>query len=322
MHCLRRIIPVMIIMGLCQWAYGQEARMFKKEISLVTDNDNYTLQRRDGYYTNGFNIAFQHLARSVRSRTQKAIMRYELGQMIFNPYKYSIIDPEQMDRPFAGYLYAKLGRSRFFKNAANLQYGVMLGLLGPSSGAQSVQRKYHDLINIYEVRGWGYQLKSEPSVNFQFQYTHPLSGPLKQGQIVDLHAVGKASLGNAFTNATAGLLFRIGLIESADQSTAWNSKLHHTGPSYLHHNEAFIFFQPEVMFQAYNATLQGGLFRDDKGPVVAEINPWLYQHRVGFMYAGPAFSLTLAVIHRTREAKRMVRKENYGSIGMSFRIKN
>src|SRR5689334_10267948 len=112
------IIIVLVLLG--QWAAAQERRnYFTKEAILLTDNDNYLVQKRDGYYTNGFYFALQQL---TRKPTHKVIMRYELGQMIFNPYKYSITQPENMDRPFAGYLYVKATRSRFFATGANLQY--------------------------------------------------------------------------------------------------------------------------------------------------------------------------------------------------------
>ena len=287
---------------------------FTKEAILITDNDNYLVQKRDGYYTNGFYFGYQHLTKKPGA---KVIMHYELGQMIFNPYKYSITQPEFMDRPFAGYLYVKANRSRFLKSGANLQYGVSIGTIGNASGAQQIQRAYHKLINIYPVEGWGYQLKNEAGLNFNAQYTHPL---IKQSRVIDIHAIGKANLGNTFTNATAGLLVRIGWFENADQSVAWNSRLHRSDPTYLHRREFFAFYQPEGMLQLYNATLQGGMFRRHKGPVTADIEPWLYQHRVGLMYASRRISTVVAIVHRTKEARTMRRAENYGSILLSYRF--
>ena len=82
---MRRIIPALIIMMGCQWVQGQHQKAFKREISLISDNDNYNVQKRDGYYTNGFNFSFQKLAVPYDPRTQKVIMRYEIGQKIFNP---------------------------------------------------------------------------------------------------------------------------------------------------------------------------------------------------------------------------------------------
>ena len=292
---------------------------FSKEFSIISDNDNYLVQKRDGYYTNGFYFSLQHLSKTKKPQ-QKAIMRWELGQMIFNPYKYSITNPEMMDRPFAGYLFVKATRSKFFRNNANFQYSLSIGTIGKSSGAQQTQRTYHNIINIYPVEGWGYQLKDEIGVNLSAQYSHPLTGNLAHGQVVDLHAVTKASLGNTFTNATAGVLLRIGLMENANQSVAWNSRLHKTAPQYLHRREFFAFYQPEAMLQLYNATVQGGLFRNDKGPVTAEIQPWLYQHRVGLMYAARRVSAALGIVHRTKEARSMRRAENYGSIQLAYRF--
>jgi lipid A 3-O-deacylase len=317
----KSIIAGVISITVSQLALSQRlSRAYTKEISVITDNDNYLIQKRDGYYTNGFYFSFQHLVQPKDPRTQKATMRYELGQMIFNPYKYSITDPENMDRPFAGYLYLKATRSRFFAKGNNLQYGLAVGVIGPASRAEQVQKSYHNLINIYEVRGWGYQLKNEAGLNLYAQYTHPISAPPGQGQIVDLHAVARANLGNTFTNATAGLLFRIGPMERSSQSVLWNSRLHSSTPGYIRRSELFLFFQPEIMVQGYNATLQGGLFRNDKGPVIATLQPVLYQQKLGIAYAKGRFSVVVADVHRTREAKHMRRKENYGSIQVSYRL--
>jgi lipid A 3-O-deacylase len=322
MRLRKSIIAGVILLTISQLAISQRSyRSFTKEISGITDNDNYLIQKRDGYYTNGFYFSYQQLVKSKHARTQKAIMRYELGQMIFNPYKYSITDPEQMDRPFAGYLYVKATRSRFFSKGNNLQYGLAAGIMGPGSRAAQVQRSYHNFINIYEVLGWGYQLKNEFGLNLYGQYTHPLSAPPSRNRIIDLHAVARGNLGNTFTNATAGFLFRIGKMEKSSQSVLWNSRLHSETPQYNRKSEFFLFFQPEIMVQAYNATLQGGLFRDEKGPVTAPLQPIVYQQRIGLGYAQGRISIVVADVHRTKEAKSMRRKENYGSVQVSYRIK-
>lgn len=322
MRLRKSIIAGAISITISQLAISQRAyRAYTKEISIITDNDNYLIQKRDGYYTNGFYFTYQHLVQPKDPRTQKVIMRYELGQMIFNPYKYSITDPEQMDRPFAGYLYLKATRSRFFAKGNNLQYGLAAGVMGPSSRAAQTQRSYHNLINIYQVHGWGYQLKDEVGVNLYAQYTHPLSAPPARRQIVDLHAIARANLGNTFTNATAGLLFRIGPMEKSSQSVSWSSRLHSLKPDYIRRMELFLFFQPEIMAQGYNATLQGGLFRKDKGPVTVPLQRMVYQHRIGIAWARGRYSAIIADVHRTKEAKSMRRKENYGSVQVSYRIR-
>lgn len=323
MRATSNVIWMLMAVMLCQAARAQRSRPghFRNEIIFITDNDNYTLQKRDGYYTNGFYLSLQQLSGRKSRRVLKTIMRYELGQMIYNPYKYSITDPAQMDRPFAGYLYIKATRSVFFNRGNNLRAGVSAGMLGKASGAQQTQQNYHKLIHIYAVEGWTHQLNNEPGVNLHVQYTHPLSGPLSAGQMVDLHAIGKGTLGTSFTNATAGLLFRIGFMEQSTQSVAWDSRLHGAAPAYRNPIEVFAFFQPEAMVQGYNATLQGGLFRKDKGPVTADLQPWLYQHRMGFMIGLRRFSTVIALVHRTREARQMRRKENYGSIQLSYRFR-
>lgn len=317
----KQIIAIMIVFLSQLGATAQKkSQGHSKEISFTTDNDNYLLQKRDGYYTNGFYFSFQHLGAPAKQADGKLILRYEIGQMIFNPYKYSVIFPTEMDRPFAGYLYAKFSRSKFYRNSSNLQYGISAGVLGNASGAKATQRRYHDLINIYDVEGWTYQLKNEIGVNLSGQYSYPLSGKLRESGAVDVNGIVKASLGNTFTNGVAGILFRVGRLADPSRSVAWNSRISKQGSEPVDRTEFFVFFQPEVMYQVYNATLQGGLFRDDPGPVTAPLEPWVYQHRVGLMFAAHRYSAVLAVVHRTREASSMRRKENYGSVMFGYRF--
>ena len=66
------ILAFLTLPGL--WAASQQRRHFSKEITIITDNDNYLVQKRDGYYTNGFYLSFQHLPQKQRTN-QKAIMR-------------------------------------------------------------------------------------------------------------------------------------------------------------------------------------------------------------------------------------------------------
>jgi lipid A 3-O-deacylase len=320
MACRQMIAGLFAIM-IGQLAYAQRSVPgFDHEVQVVTDNDNYLLQKRDGYYTNGLNVSLQRLGRSRKAGTSKVIMRYELGQAIFNPYKYNIINPELMDRPFAGYLFVKLSRSVFFKKGVQLQYGLSAGMLGKRSGAAATQRGFHKLINIYEVKGWDHQLKDEPAINMHFQYAHGLAGLRQEKPLVDVHATAKATLGTAFTDATVGAVVRIGWMERMEQSVYWNSRLHGGGADYRNRAEMFLFFHPELMVQGYNVTFQGGMFRSDKGPVTGTPNRFIYQHRLGLMYARHRFSVSLGVIHRTREAREMRRKENYGSVGVGYRF--
>lgn len=67
--------------------YAQDSSVYNKELSIITENDNYNFTLKDRYYSNGFFIRFNWLSNNpANDRVLKTIHRTEAGQMIFNPY--------------------------------------------------------------------------------------------------------------------------------------------------------------------------------------------------------------------------------------------
>src|SRR5688572_3133182 len=110
---------------------------FSKEVSIVTDNDRYLLQGKDGYYTNGISFAY-HVISGRASKNIKRISSFELGQKIFNPYSRKIFTADQIDRPVAGYLYGSYVSSAF-RHRQLLRWGFSIGTVGTSSQAENIQ---------------------------------------------------------------------------------------------------------------------------------------------------------------------------------------
>ncbi len=315
-HFLLAIISLLATVS----SFSQSKRSYRNEFSLISENDNYLLGMHDGYYTNGAVLSLRHIGMRPRRNELKVIYQYEIGQMIFNPSSYKVIDPAKMDRPFAGYLYGKFSRTGYFNNDGLLQLGMAIGTIGKSSGAETVQRSYHNLISIYKVRGWPYQLKDEPSINLSALYVQPLFPKLFSRSIVNLSSFQKMNLGNAFTNLSAGFMLRLGLAEKNSESAAWGSRLNRNGSPYFHKAEVFLFFQPELVGQLYNATVQGGLFIKDKGPVTCPLEPIMYQHRIGIQYAEGRSSVQIAGAYKTKEASSMIKNERYAIIALAYRF--
>lgn len=77
-----------------------------------------------------------------------------------------------------------------------------------------------------------------------------------------------------------------------------------------------------LMAQAYNATVQGGLFRKDKCNYISELNPFLYLIKSGFIISGQWASFSAYYHIRQREAKTMTDPfEIYGAFALSFRFR-
>lgn len=296
---------------------------YNKEISIITENDNYNFTLKDRYYSNGFFIRFNWLAnKKPNERILKTIHRTEAGQMIFNPYyNRRSVDTvlKTMDRPYAGWLYASYGQTKIFSNRDVLQFDAVVGVVGPAALGKQIQTGYHKFINLYNLYGWEYQVLNEVGINASVQYYRSL---ITNEQHFSLHAVGKAMLGNTFTNASGGFLLKAGIKEQEEHTSYWSGRLGQGQEKSSHHTEAFVFLEPVLMAQAYNATVQGGLFRSNKGPYVSPLNPFIYIIKTGAVISGRKASFTITYTFKQNEATSMIKKmEVFGAFGIALRFR-
>lgn len=302
----------------------KETAVVSKEISVITENDNYNFTEHDRYYTNGLFIRFNWLQKTnANNRIAKTINRAEAGQMIYNSYFNRHSNAEvltTLDRPYAGWLYASFGKTKVYNNNDVLLYDATLGILGPAALGEQVQTGYHKLMRLYNVYGWDFQLKNEVCVNASIQYYHSLLN--KDVHNVSLHAVGKASLGNTFTNASAGLLLKFGRLKKETESTYWDGNLGATDNTLKNKCESVFFLEPLLTAQAYNSTVQGGMFREDKGYYVSPLHPLIYVIRGGAVISWKKTAFSIVYTVKQREARSMIDKaEVYGAFGLSFRFR-
>ena len=76
------------------------------------------------------------------------------------------------------------------------------------------------------------------------------------------------------------------------------------------------------MAQAYNATVQGGLLRSNKGPYVSPLNPFIYIVKTGAVISGRKAALTITYTFKQNETKSMIKKmEVFGAFGIALRFR-
>lgn len=298
------------------------------ELLITSDNDNYALRRRDGYYTNGLVLAWNHAVNpwrvnGKRQKVIKAVQGVHIGQKIYNPVRFDSINPANQDRPFAGYLFASYDRRTAYAHGGLLQWSATLGTIGPRSLAQQVQNGYHEAINIYPVRGWPTQLRNEASLNLGILYTKSLMPGMVEQRHADVAYIAAANLGNALTNASAALLLRVGRMQGNHNTVQWHTRVSR-GKVVARQStaEMFGFVQPMLTAQAYQAVLQGGLFLRNKGPVTAALEPLVFSLQAGFKYAYNRCSINLHYLYRGKEAKGQLRSESLVGIELALRFGN
>lgn len=292
-----------------------------KQWGITTENDGYALKYKDGYYTNGIFVHFSHIINNSNNKEDiiKKIRKYEFGQQMYTPYNGSYYTKTRIDRPFAGYLYAKATNSFFYTHRNLLELSAAIGVVGKPSLVDITQINFHRLMKGYIPKGWKYQIQTEPTINFGTRYVQSLL-PSAYTKFLDIQAIGQMNVGTVFTNASVSVITLIGLLQPLQQSSFLGSRLTNQNTRYNHHGtELFLSIQPIMECQMYNATVQGPLFNKYKGPIVSHIEPLVYQYNIGLHFARPHWGVAMVWTHRTREAVTMRTEQDYGSLQFTFR---
>jgi lipid A 3-O-deacylase len=191
------------------------------------DNDTFT--GTDQEYTSGVQFgstsatadSFDDAAFAPRLRWANAVLRrlqpkgfeennvtWTIGQRMFTPEDWSLEEPDPLDRPYAGVLFAGLtynGRNSHSMHSTSIEVGIV----GPSALAQQTQELVHRLGDDNQFLGWDHQLNDEPV----FRVLHERFRrwdlrPARRFGDVTTHYGG--SIGNLSTFANAGAELRIG----------------------------------------------------------------------------------------------------------------
>ncbi|MBD0280486.1 MAG: lipid A deacylase LpxR family protein [Flavisolibacter sp.] len=318
------IFGLIILLFLSFTSKGQHTgpKGFSQQLSIITENDRYLFQGKDGYYTNGLIINYSRVHRTKNTAILKQVNQYEIGQKIFTPYSRKIYVVTQIDRPVTGYLYAKFSRSNFIAHNQLWQWGVSVGTIGKASLGEALQDAFHKMIHVNSDWWgwiWDYQLKSNVGINLHGQYARGLLNT-NTSSFLQITPVTQATLGTSFTNVSQGLLLQVGKFNLLHQSAYWNASVQDKQVPQFVKPELFFYYYPEVLYQLYNATVQGGLFRKEKGPITSSIKPFVVMHQIGALFAQNRYTLRLGTTFQTKEARSQRYNHSYGSIHIGYRF--
>lgn len=307
-------------------AQKKTATTFDKSVTLISENDNYLFRGSDRYYTNGIFLQYKTVH---QKKGKKNIRQFEMGQMLFTPkQKYEQSDlryfgnsypANTIDRPFCGYLYVKYSNFRFLSKAAMYQWGVSLGTIGNPSGGEQTQKMMHNLVGVYDVAGWENQLQNNFLLNFQGSYSRQLLNKKIGVSQIKIIPTGTLNIGNAYDNAGLACNFAFGIINDFENTTLLNAELGGDGTLKKKY-EFFIYFQPRLTFQAYNATIQENLFSKSNA-ITNRLEAMLYEHRIAAVFSKNRLGLSIGYVFQTRELKLQELNHRFATVQLCYRFK-
>ena len=308
-------------------------------VSAQFDNDE--MGGTDRHYTSGFRLActtsppaFLNEFATSRSETgaiTNSWSTYSVGLNIFTPDDLSERELIENDQPYAGWLYFGFGldketiprgdHPRFLDT-----FELQLGVIGPLSGAEHVQRFGHDLTNATDPQGWSNQLDNEPGINLFYsrQWTGAKEFSLPAGEYfpklyLDVTPQLGAALGNVYTFGAAGLTLRLGrfLPEDHGMSVIRPSLL---GSDHFPEQEglsAYVFGNLQGRVVGRNIFLDGNTF-DNDGPSVDK-DTLVGEARLGIAVTYGDIRFGYTHVFRSREFKGQA-PQDFGSISLSLRL--
>lgn len=290
----------------------------RTEVNFQNDNDLYLFNKQDQYYTNGVFFNLRKTVDSARLSTNEAnrIWGLTVGQKMYNAYTANIRYIEEVDRPITAYLFVSANLDRYFESERFLSVAAELGTIGQRALGEQVQEGIHKAFRLYEIAGWQYQLKNAFGIDATANYGGLLYR--NPAQWFDVSAQVTGTLGLNHTGLSVSPSLRFGRINPLNRSAYTSSRLQARGGAVA--KEVFLYYRPRLHFVGYDATVQGGMFLRDKGPVTYTPARWVWYHQVGVMYAKNALSLRFQYIFYTKEVPGMFFRHRYGSVGMGYRF--
>jgi lipid A 3-O-deacylase len=244
----------------------------------------------------------------------------QVGQSMFTSDDITDNDPPLHQRPYAGWLYTTMEVSSDTGRRLD-EFQITLGVVGPHSMAEQSQKAVHEIIDSPEPMGWDTQLKTEPGLILSYQRKWKARSEFISlaGLGIDFSPHIGVSLGNVFSQAAVGGIFRIGFDLPQDYGPPLISPSMAGTNFFVPFNSLgwYLFAGFEGRVVGRNIFLDGNTWRSSRS-----VNK---RYLVGDVMAGAVITFSkvrLAYTHvmRTREFRGQEGGDSYGAVTLTVRF--
>lgn len=299
--------------------------------SVVWHNDIFT-GKDGGGYTNGLFASIYDISTEGESKFSKPLLvrpisffmptqydydykSHQVGQVMITPKDISQDTPDPRDAPYAGVLTYQTHYVTVNKNYADT-LAVMLGIVGPSSRAEEVQKFIHKITGSEDPRGWDSQ--AEDSFVGMLSRSRVYRTPLFNGHNskFDLLSIGKLNLGSYETAIGTTFLFRYGKVLNRGFSTAAIETGRMTTPVALYKGWYFYiggsteYLERSVYIDINpNNPIDSGVLRENVVSFLA-----------GYSYSWKSYSLTMSFRNGDSLDKRSTTRTTLGALTYAWKL--
>lgn len=242
-----------------------------------------------------------------------AYKMHTLGQAMVTPEDITKKIPDPADAPYAGLLYL---RSTYVvvKNDFSDHVATLVGVVGPSSRAEQVQKFVHKVVGSDHPKGWDYQLKDKFVWQIQrtavWRFSTEDSSPFDAVLLADL--VG----GNLESRAGAGLFLRAGSGLARNYSTMGFLSSRISTPVAV--SDGWYVYMGGTANYVHNQILVDG---NEFGTSASKgLENYQYSLMAGITYAWERTSVCFSFQSDTDPSESRTARKNFGAITLALRI--
>lgn len=285
----------------------------------------------DDHYTNGVEGAWtfktdpEHwtrvMARAVPSwqpENLSGYVTYRIGHQMFTPEDIEQDELQIDDRPYAGLIFGGVtlyAEEQSVGHRSTSTLTLDLGLVGPATGGERLQRGVHEIIDSPIPRGWSHQLNNEPFANLGYakRWWHQRQ---LGGMELEFGPSYGGAVGNLYTYLSAGAGLRWGHNVPQILNHASIGPPSSGAPLFLATGDFswVAYGNIEGRYMAHNMLLDGNTFRDshsvDRKHLVADV-------QVGLAFLWDRWQLTIANVWQSREFQEQSNHGRFGAISIS-----
>ncbi len=276
-----------------------------EQLELKIENDKLVLV--DKYYTSGFFLTYRKDLEQdfifKKKEDKKLQLNITLGNETYTPTNLESTDTRDFDRPYAGWLFAKIEIGEIRKNSA-LFLGLETGITGEESLSGRLQTWAHEFFNI-AVPTWTQEIEFKFLVNLKAQYIYNK----RLGKSHALQYRVEPSVGTKDIYLSNGVSYTFGRINDFNQSSR-NNIIDRSNS-----NEFFGFFNLGHRYVLHNTLIQGSLDFNDS-TFTTRSQPHIFQFKLGSVLKWSRNTLSLVYNFNTKETPQSS-SHSYGSLSYS-----
>ena len=316
---------------------AQSPASYRGALTVTLENDTFT--GSDNNYTNGLGVTW--VSNAIDTYEERSLVRrwgefwsflpfvgndgyrtyvsWTLAQEMHTPDDIKVANPPLDDQPYAGVLY--LDSTVYAKKERWVHaWQLRVGVVGPASQAENVQKWIHEVTDSDEPMGWDTQLPNELVLNVGYTGTYMLAqGDLGKSAGWRIIPVASAAVGNYFTGAGLGLYGEIGwnLVDAlggAALRQGFNAAST-VGVGPVHGWSVSLSGGVMGYGVVYYLPLDGTLFKDSQS---VDTKPFVGLATLGFTVRHRGFTFFLGRTYFTKTFDTERRRPEFGTLSLSW----